>query len=94
MKNFKIEYIDHNIYNELKYVRVNNVSYMPSSLSQELVSLLTILSYVEESHYNDVDLYNDISLSVLGFNSIIKALNELKNMGCELISTTDLLKYN
>lgn len=82
MTNLIIEYKEMECYNEIKYIKIDNVIYQPKYLSNELKELLTMMTYID---YNDSECFDNIS-QILGQEKVSQGISELKNMNVQMIN--------
>lgn len=91
LKRFEIGMKYNETHNELIYVNVNDKTYTPETLSEDVVALLTALSYVDESDKCNIETYENLSL-ILGYETVINGLNKLHELGKDYIPYYQLRK--
>lgn len=94
MKNNNVEvgYKFMETHNELIYLKIEGVTITPSNLSNDVVALLTAISYVDELEQHSFETYQNLSIAVLGYDTVINALKELYEMGFELLTQREIRK--
>ena len=88
LKRFEIGMKNNGNYNELIYVNVDENTYTPETLSEDVVTLLTALSYVDKCN---IETYENLSL-MLGYETVINGLNKLHELGKDYIPYYQLRK--
>lgn len=91
LKRFEIGMKNNGNYNELIYVNVDEKTYTPETLSEDVVTLLTALSYVDECDKCNIETYENLSL-MLGYETVINGLNKLHELGKDYIPYYKLRK--
>lgn len=84
MKRFEIGVKNNKGYNEIIYVNINDKTYTKEMLNEDVITLLTALSYVDENDLYNVETYYNLS-SILGTENVVAALNKIHELGYDLI---------
>jgi hypothetical protein len=84
MRRFEIGVKNNGCYNELIYLNINEKTYTKETLNDEVIALVTALSYVSENDLYNVETYYNLS-SVLGTENVTTALNKIHELGYDLI---------
>lgn len=90
MKDFAIGYKKYDCYNEIKYLMIDGKHYLPEDMSNELLDLLTAISY-DESHEDSLEFYDNIA-QMIGYDSVIKGIQELKELGHQVLPDFQIRK--
>lgn len=85
MKKFNVGFKYNECYNELIYVKIDDKTYTKESLSDDTITLLTALSYVDEKEMYMLETYENLSLCILGYDVVINGLKEIHDLGFDLI---------
>ena len=84
MRRFEIGVKNNGCYNELIYLNINEKTYTKETLNDEVIALVTALSYVDENDLYNVETYHNLS-SILGTENVVAALNKIHELGYDLI---------
>lgn len=85
MKKFELGFKYNEGFNELTYMTIGDTTYTKETLSDDIVGLLTALSYVEENEIYLIETYETLATCVLGFDIVINGLKEIHELGFDLI---------
>ena len=85
MKRFEIGVKNHETFNELIYLNINDTTYIKEELTKEVIELTTALSYVEEHEIYNVETYYNLSQYILGYETVVTALNKIHELGYDII---------
>lgn len=88
--NVEVGYKYMETHNELIYLNIDGVTYTPSKLSHDVIALLTAISYVDELEQHCFETYQNLSIAVLGYDTVIEALKELQELGFELLTQKEI----
>lgn len=92
MRRFEIGVKNHEEYNELIYLNINDTTYTTENLSEEIIALATALSYVDEKDYYNIETYDNLAQYILGYETVTLALNKIHELGHDLIPQYQLRK--
>ena len=91
MKNFELGFKYGVCYNELIYMKIDNVTYTTEKLPMELASLLTALSYATEVERYQLETYEQLT-TIIGYDIVIEGLKQIQEFGYELIPNKQIRK--
>lgn len=92
MKRFEIGVKFNENYNELIYVNINDKTYTKEMLNEDVVTLLTALSYVDKGDYHKLETYDNLAQYILNYETVAIALNKIHELGYDLIPYRHLRK--
>ena len=92
MRRFEIGVKNNETYNELIYLNINDKTYTKEMLNEDVVTLITALSYVDEKDYYIMETYDNLAQYILGYETVALALNKIHDLGYDLIPYHQLRK--
>ena len=92
MRRFEIGVKFNESYNELLYVNIDDKTYTKEMLNEDVVTLLTALSYVDRGDYHKLETYDNLAQYILGYETVVIALNKIHELGYDLIPYHHLRK--
>ncbi len=91
MKNFEMEFKYTETYNELVYVKIDGKTYLKEDLHEDIVAVLTALSYIDEKEHYMTETFESMT-AMIGYDTVVIGLNKLHELGHDFIPHRHLRK--